>query len=362
MSQSLNANPEVERFGANDQPVVSIIVLNCNGAGWLPKCFETIRLQTILPQIETILVDNCSTDDSLAVARKHLSTMPCACIVKNRSNLGFCEGNNSGARVAKGRWLFFLNNDTWLEPDCMEQLVKRTEAAGAAASTPYVLNYPDSSYQDFGFYGFDFFGLPSPSKPEITTREIFIPGGCSYLILADVFNQVGMFDSEFFIYSDDADLSWRTWIAGHKIVGVVEAKLHHRGAAGVNPAGGIETTEFRTTDTKRFLTNRNCLLTILKNGQHILLLTIFPQIVLLFIESLVGAVLLRRRSFVRASFWNVLADCWRRRNYIVAERRRVRAFRKHSDFWMLRFFRWRINRWFEIKRLFQFGLPRVDAR
>jgi hypothetical protein len=353
----------IERFGHMDgQPLVSIVVLNCNGANWLPRCFGSIKAQTILNQIETVLVDNNSSDDSVAVARRLLADFSCARIVRNSANLGFCEGNNSGARAANGRYLFFLNNDTWMEADCMERLIADTEKLGAVAATPYVLNYPDNSYQDFGFYGFDIFGLPSPSSPVTASREIFIPGGCSYLIRADVFNQVGMFDADFFIYSDDADLSWRLWIAGYKAAGVVPARLHHRGAAGVNPAGGVETVEFRTTDKKRFLTNRNCILTLLKNGQHILLLPIIPLIALLFFESLVGSLLLRRWSFAKTTFLDVLRDCWRLRGHIAQQRKMVATFRKHSDSWMLRFFRLKLNRWFEIKRLFQFGLPRVDAR
>jgi len=353
----------VEHFGRMDgQPLVSIVVLNCNGVNWLPKCFESIKVQTILDQIETVMVDNNSSDDSVAVARKWLADFPAACIVRNSENIGFCAGNNSGALAAKGRWLLFLNNDTWLEADCMEKLIAGTGRLGAVAATPLVLNYPDNSYQDFGFYGFDLFGLPSPSAIATETREIFIAGGCSYLIRADVFNHLDMFDAEYFIYSEDADLSWRVWLAGHKIAGIFEAKLHHRGAAGVNPSGGITTVEFRTNDRKRFLTNRNCLLTLLKNGQHILLLPIIPLFALLFLESLAGSLLLRRWSFARASFGNVLHDCWRLRGHISTKRKRIATFRKHSDFWMLRFFKLRLNRWDEIKRTIKFGPPRVDAR
>jgi len=54
------------------------------------------------------------------------------------ANVGFCEGNNSGARAAHGRYLLFLNNDTWMEADCMERLIAGTEKLGAIASTPYV--------------------------------------------------------------------------------------------------------------------------------------------------------------------------------------------------------------------------------
>jgi GT2 family glycosyltransferase len=354
---------QIEKFGrAGGNPLISIIVLNCNGANWLPKCFETILGQTISSQIETIMADNNSSDNSVAVAREWFAKFPAATIVRNSENLGFCEGNNSGARAASGRWLLFLNNDTWLEPDCMEKLVAGTERLAAAASTPLVLNYPDNSYQDFGFYGFDVFGLPSPSAVADRTREIFIAGGCCYFIRADVFNQIGMFDSEFFIYSDDSDLSWRVWIAGYKVAGIFEARLHHRGAAGVNPSGGITTVEFRTNDRKRFLTNRNSLLTLLKNGQHLLLLPVLPLTVWLFFESLAGAFLLRRGSFVKASFWDALGDCWRLRHHISRERKKVAAFRKRSDVRMLRFFKFRLNRWDEVKRAFRLGLPRVDAK
>src|ERR1039458_3899706 len=102
---------QIENFGRTDgQPLVSIVVLNCNGANWLPKCFGSIKAQTILNQIETVLVDNNSTDDSVTVARKLLADFPSACIVRNLENLGFCEGNNSGARAANGRYLFFLKD------------------------------------------------------------------------------------------------------------------------------------------------------------------------------------------------------------------------------------------------------------
>ena len=241
-------------------------------------------------------------------------------------------------------------------------MIVGTEKLGAAAATPLVLNYPDNSYQDFGFYGFDLFGLPSPSAVATHTREIFIAGGCSYLIRTDVFKQLGMFDPDYFIYSDDADLSWRVWIAGYKVAGIFEARLHHRGAAGVNPQGGIETVEFRTNDRKRFLTNRNCLLTLLKNGQHILLGLLLLLIPLLFLESLVGALLLRRWSFIKASFWNVILDCWRMRGHVAKKRKETSGFRQRSDFWMLRFLKLRLNRWDEVKRMVKFGPPRVDTK
>jgi len=72
--------------------------------------------------------------------------------------------------------------------------------------------------------------------------------------------------------------------------------------------------------------------------------------------------LLRRWSFARISFWSVLCDCWRLRGHVMHKRKMVSTFRKHSDFWMLRFFKLRLNRWDEVKRTIKFGPPRVDPK
>src|SRR5204863_8533984 len=115
-----------------------------------------------------------------------------------------------------------------------------------------------------------------------------------YMIDRELFLKIGGFDPNFFIYSEEVDLSWRTWIAGGKIVGVPPAILHHRGAAGVNPKGGEKVVETRTTDRKRFLANRNGLLTLLKDAQHVLLLFWFLQLCLVIAESLIGLMIVRR--------------------------------------------------------------------
>ncbi len=358
----MTTEPTIERFGrTSHNPIVSVIVLNRNGAGWLPQCFKSIKDQTLGDQIQTIMVDNDSSDDSVAVARNCLEKLPSGALVRNPIGLGYCGGNNSGIMAANGKYALFINNDAWMEPNCVEKLVDLAQRTGAAAVTPWVLNYADNTHQDFGFVGFDLFGLSVSSPPPLAEQEIFIASGCCYFVELAAFRQVGMFDSEFFMYSDEVDLSWRLWIAGHKIVGGPDARVHHRGAAGVNPAGGVKAQELRTTDEKRFLNNRNCLLTILKNGKHILLLTLIPQVLLLLAETMVGCVLLRRLSFAKTTFIAALRDCWRLRHHVRNERKKIAAYRQHSDFWMLQFFKWRLNRWDEINRIRKFGLPRVDA-
>ena len=75
--------------------------------------------------------------------------------------------------------------------------------------------------------------------------------------------------------------------------------------------------------------------------------------------AIASLALVRRWTFVKRAYWDAMADCWRLRQHVRAERRRIRQFRRRGDLWMLRFLRWRLNRWDEVQRLRRFGVPRV---
>ena len=343
------------------EPLISVIVLNYNGARWLERCLASLRAQTIFDQMEVIVADNLSNDGSDRLAQKTVATWPRGTFIQHGRNLGYCEGNNRAAEGAHGQYLFFLNNDTWLQPRCLEQLLAEAQRTGASAAAPLILNYDDETFQSLGAFGFDLFGLASTRGHSAETREVLMPEGCAYLVERELFQELGRFDREFFMFGDEFDLSWRVWISGHRAVAVPSAKLHHRGAAQVNPAGGGATVEFRTSDTKRFYTNRNNLLVLLKNARHVLLALVPLQLGLLFVEGLASLALVRRWTFVKRAYWDAIADCWRLRQHVRTERRHIQQFRRRGDLWMLRFLRWRLNRWDEIKRLRQFGVPKVTA-
>jgi len=348
-------------MSSTSPPLVSVVVLNYNGARWLERCLASLRVQTIFAQSEIILADNLSTDGSDKLGESLVKECPNARFIQNGANLGYCEGNNRAIATATGQYLLILNNDAWLEPDCLEKLLAGVREANAAAAMPLVLNYDDDTFQSLGARGFDIFGLPSTRLPHAGTREVLMPEGCAYLIERELFLQLGAYDAEFYMYSDELDLSFRVWLAGHRAVAVPAARVHHRGAAQVNPRGGGQVVEFRTSDSKRFYANRNALLVLLKNGRHLLLLLAFLQLGLLAAEALVALLLVRRWSFVSRAYLDAVAGCWRLRGHIFAERRRIKTFRRRGDFWMLRFLCWRLNRWDEIRRLRQMGVPKVTA-
>ncbi|MBI2924786.1 MAG: glycosyltransferase family 2 protein [Verrucomicrobia bacterium] len=344
---------------ATTAPVISVIVLNYEGARWIERCLKSLQAQTIFPQIEVIVTDNASRDGSNHLAAQLLADWPNGKLLQFDENLGFCGGNNRGAAVARGQFLFFLNNDTWLEPDCLEKLLAGVRAANAQVATPLVLNYDDDTEQLVLAAGFDIFGLPSFAEARAGTYELFMPPGCSYLIDAALFRELGGFDPKIFLYADELDLSWRVWISGYRCVAVTVGRLHHRFSAHVNPKGGGTMVELRTSDTKRYYANRNGLVVLLKNCQHVLLLSV-PLLLALFVaEALVSLFLIRRWSFIRRAYLGAVADCWRLRAHICAERRRIATFRRRGDWWMLRFLRARLNRWDELRRMLRLGRPKV---
>lgn len=346
-----------------DRLLISVIVLNYNGANWLPLCLTSLRNQTIFDKIEVIVADNASPDGSTRLAEAIMEDWPNGRTTQLGKNFGYSEGNNRAAQFARGRHLFFLNHDSWLESDCLERLLSEIESAQAAVAAPFVMNYIDKTPQlDASRNGFDIFGLLCSPAISPSHREIFVAGGCALLIDAEWFQKLGGFDATFFMYADEHDFCWRAWQAGAKVILAASAHAHHRSAASVNPAGSGEIVEVRTSDTKRFYANRNSLLVLLKNSQHLLLLLVPLQLLMLAAEATVMGLLTHRWSHVRRSYLAAVYDCWRLRKHIRAERRRLKELRQRGDFWMLRFLRTSLNRLEEFRRLRRFGLPKVDSK
>lgn len=320
-------------------PLLSVVILNYNGYRWLARCLESLRAQTLFARMEVWIADNASRDGSDRLSQELLSGWPNGFFVQNGGNFGYCEGNNRGARNARGKYLLFLNNDTWMAPDCLELLVREMEGLQAGAGSPQILNYEDRELQGYGRSGFDLCGYYSNQEDASVGRELFIAPGCAYCIRRDLFWKLGGFDAEFFMYADETDLSWRVWIAGERVITVPQAKLYHWGGGATTPAAGASPSAFQTTEFSRFHTNRNTLLVLLKNTQHVLRLLVVTHLLSLLAEGLFMLLVTRNPKFVRHAYLEAVRDCWRKRAHVRAERRRLAHLRERGDLWMLRFLR-----------------------
>lgn len=211
-------------------PRVSVIVVNWNGARFLPECLTALSQQTF-DNFETIVVDNGSQDDSLAI----LAQYPAVQIVRSEDNLGFCGGNNLGLQTAKGDLIVLLNNDTKAEPGWLEALVTAADAhpdAGSFASK--MLSYHDPSRVDSAGIllrsdaaAFDIGRGEADSAEFDEAREVF--GACAGAAMYRrcAIDDVGLFDDRYFAYLEDVDLAVRLQRAGWHCRYVPAARVLH---------------------------------------------------------------------------------------------------------------------------------------
>ncbi|HZF00700.1 MAG TPA: glycosyltransferase family 2 protein [Methylomirabilota bacterium] len=342
---------------------ISLVILNYNGAQWLDRCLESICCQTAAGRLEVIITDNGSTDESRAICERFVPRLPALRFINNGKNLWYCEANNIGAASARSPLVFILNNDLWLEPDCVETLLKHSdERPDVQLFSPRVLNYDGDIFQGFGARGLDWLGICSSTPDHAMPRELFSGFGCAFVIRKDYFFKVGAYPPELLIYGDELDLGWRVLASGRRVISTPSAKVHHRGAAVANPAGGTKHVELRTNEMKRFLSVRNGLLLLLKNCQHILLLMLIPHLLMLGCEALFFLMLTRNWKFVRNSYVAGVVQAFGMTHHVRAWRQKNRSLRRHGDFWMLRFLYLKPGRWGEAMEVFRLGVPKVEQR
>jgi GT2 family glycosyltransferase len=257
---------------SNSQPpLASVVIPNWNGAHHLPVCLDALRGQTY-PHIETILVDNGSTDGSQAlVAREY----PEVHLLALDHNLGLTGGNNAGFRAARGEVLISLNNDTQAGPRFVEALVKpllEHPEAGIVASKMLLFDRRDTIHSAGDGYGAD--GIPFnrgvwQKDAGQLDQSGWIFGGCGGAVAyrRAMLDQVGLFDESFFMYCEDVDLNWRAQLAGWRCWYTPEAVVYHKlSATGGGPIAS-------------FYTGRNTLWVIAKNYPGALLRRHWGEIV-----------------------------------------------------------------------------------
>ena len=219
-------------------PSVSVIIVNYNGERIIQHCLASV-LQSDYPHFEVLVIDNCSSDNSLRQIEPYRTDLRVKLIVNER-NLGFAEGCNQGARNASGRYLFFLNNDTEVTKDAISRLVSLlalNPLAGAAQSKLLLLN--DRSRLDSAGDTVSTIGWPTPlGKYEIdlgqfdSGREVFSGRGAALMVPKAVFEEVGGFDSDYFMYYEDVDLSWRIRLRGYLIAFAPQSIVYHLAGSG----------------------------------------------------------------------------------------------------------------------------------
>ncbi|MBP7692566.1 MAG: glycosyltransferase family 2 protein, partial [Anaerolineales bacterium] len=216
-------------------PRVSVILVNYNGARHLAECLASLNaLDWPAAALDVILVDNASTDDSLAVARALRSDIQ---VLPQAANLGFAPACNLGARAASGEYLAFLNNDLRVDPGWLRAMTAPFVGAPAdLACVASVIRSWDGRLVDFvggalNAYGRAFQvdqGLPYDPDRYAAPRELLFACGGAMLARREVYLETGGFDDDFIAYFEDVDFGWRLWLQGYRVVLAPAAQAFHR--------------------------------------------------------------------------------------------------------------------------------------
>jgi GT2 family glycosyltransferase len=224
--------PAATSNGNGNAPEVSIIVLTATGPRHLPAFLDSLAAADFPhDRLEVLVVDNGSREDPTACIREHY---PHASVLRLPRNLGFCGGNNAAARLARGRWLLFLNDDTRIDPAAIEALLDTAARRAATAVGALVLDW-DGERVDFGAGAVNFEGKGfqlGVGATDIarwrTERPLFFACGAAMLIDREVFLASGGFPDSYFAYYEDVAVGWRLRALGHEIWLSPEAIVHHR--------------------------------------------------------------------------------------------------------------------------------------
>jgi len=220
---------------------VSVVVVTWNALPWVEQALESVRGH------ETIVVDHGSTDGTLELVRDRFPDVR----LIQQENRGFGSGSNAGMRVATGDWFLLLNSDAWANDGALERLVATGEAHAEAAVVGPKLRFPDGRLQRSvrgfptlwrlateylflrklaprshalnAFYG-NGFDYESPLEAEFLMGSVL-------LVRREAADTVGLFDEDFFMFSEETDWCYRFRQAGWKVLFTPEAEFVHVGGA-----------------------------------------------------------------------------------------------------------------------------------
>ena len=318
-------------------PLISIIVLNYNGCGILEPCLRSI-FNSDYPDFEIILVDNASTDDSLERAKQQFGRDSRFKVIQNSENLFFAEGNNIGIRRAQGEYIFLLSNDVEIEPKCLSEIATAFKGSQIGAAQPKVFLFNSSKFDNTGGlldrYGYS----QGRGRSEMDLGQydklldIFYAGGAAMILSKRALDEVGLFDSKFYVYCEDVDLSWRIRLKGYKIVLLPKAKVYHR----VSAVTSKNIDKFNLE--LKWHIRKNRIATLIKNYSPGNLLRYLPIILSFYFLIWLKELIINRKpklsiTSVRAIFWNI-----KELFYLVEERKRVQSqIRQITDEEILKF-------------------------
>jgi len=226
---------------------ISIVIVAWNAKHYLELCLESLLRAPSRRSMETIVVDNASSDSTSEMIA---TRFPWVRLIKSQENLGFSRGNNVGIRQAQGRYIALVNPDVIVLPGCLDALADFLDQNPEVGNVGPRVSNPDMTQQSTcrrsptlwnnfcSAMGLAtkftnsriFAGEHMFYFPHDRTLAVDVLVGCFSFIRREAFEQVGLLDEKLFMYGDDVDWCRRAWKAGWQVVFYPGARaIHDRG-------------------------------------------------------------------------------------------------------------------------------------
>ncbi|MDD3557065.1 MAG: glycosyltransferase [Melioribacteraceae bacterium] len=224
---------------------LSIIIVNYNVKEFLANLLHSLRTAAKNISHEIIVVDNASEDGSTELIK---SKFPEIKLIENQNNVGFGSANNQALKIARGKYFLLINPDTIVKEDTLEKMIEMMEADSTIGAAGCKVLNPDGSLQlacrrSFPGPWTSFTKVVGLSKlfpnskifakynltylDENNSYEVDALSGAFMMIRKSVYDQIGGFDQQFFMYGEDLDLCYRIQRAGFKVFYFHETEIIH---------------------------------------------------------------------------------------------------------------------------------------
>jgi GT2 family glycosyltransferase len=303
-------------------PRVSVVIPNWNGERFLRLCLGSLREQSF-EDFETIVVDNGSTDSSIAFVKEHFPEVEVLALGENR---GTAAAFNAGIEASETEYILLLNNDTEQDPGWLEALVRAAEdrpETGLFASK--LVDFNDRRVLDGAGDAMRLSGLPyrlghGERDGVRFDRPGYVFGACAAAALyrKSMLDEVGLFDEDFVSYCEDGDLSFRAQLAGYRCFYVPGAVVYHMGSAST---GG------KRSPTATRLGSRNSFSLLVKN----LPLSTVPHVLPFFVAGQLGRLITAATTGTLRAHLEGLVGAWHHLPLMLEKRAGIQKRKKLSD-------------------------------